>query len=110
MSEYVFFTDSASDLPVSVANDLGVRIIPFEVNMEGELKLNDEIDVKEFYEYLRSKHGAKTSAINMNRFTETFEEVLAEGKDVLYVGFSSGLSGTNMAARNAAEELMEKAS
>ncbi len=108
MAEYVIFTDSASDLPASVADGLGVRVIPLEVNMEGELKLNNEIDVKEFYAYLRSKHGATTSAVNMDRFMEEFDAVLSQGKDVLYIGFSSGLSGTYMASRNAAEELAEK--
>jgi DegV family protein with EDD domain len=108
MAEYVIFTDSASDLPASAAIDLDVRVIPLEVNMEGELKLSNEIDIKEFYAYLRAKHGATTSAINMDRFMEAFGEVLAEGKDILYIGFSSGLSATYMASRNAAEELEEK--
>ena len=108
MAEYVIFTDSASDLPADFASELGVKVIPLEVNMEGELKLNDEIDVKEFYSYLRAKHGAKTSAINMDRFMEEFDKELKEGKDVLYIGFSSGLSATYMASRNAAEELSER--
>ncbi len=108
MNEFVIFTDSSSDLPQAVADQLGVTVIPLEVNMEGDLKLNNEIDIKEFYEYLRAKHGAKTSAINMDRFMETFEPVAASGKDVLYIAFSSGLSATYMAAKNAAEELMEK--
>lgn len=108
MNEFVIFTDSSSDLPASVADQLGVTVIPLEVNMEGDLKLNNEIDIKEFYEYLRAKHGAKTSAINMDRFMETFEPVAASGKDILYIAFSSGLSATYMAAKNAAEELMEK--
>lgn len=108
MNEFVIFTDSSSDLPKAVADQLGVTVIPLEVNMEGDLKLNDEIDIKEFYEYLRAKHGAKTSAINMDRFMETFEPVAASGKDILYIAFSSGLSATYMAGKNAAEELMEK--
>ena len=44
----------------------------------------------------------------MERFTEVFEKIVAEGKDLLYIGFSSGLSATYMAAKNAAEELSEK--
>ena len=108
MNEFVIFTDSSSDLPEAVADQLGVTVIPLEVNMEGDLKLNNEIDIKEFYAYLRAKHGAKTSAINMDRFMETFEPVAASGKDILYIAFSSGLSATYMAGKNAAEELMEK--
>ena len=108
MNEFVIITDSSSDLPVAVAEELGVKVIPLEVNMEGDIRLNDQIDIKEFYAYLRAKHGAKTSAINIDRFTETFEPFLAEGKDVLYISFSSGLSATYMAAKNASEDLSEK--
>ena len=108
MNEFVIITDSSSDLPVAVAEELGVKVIPLEVNMEGDIRLNDQIDIKEFYNYLRAKHGAKTSALNIDRLTEVFEPYLAEGKDVLYIAFSSGLSATYMAGRNAAEDLAEK--
>lgn len=87
---------------------MGVKVIPLEVNMEGVIKLNNEINIKEFYDYLREKHGAKTAAVNMDRFIETFEPYVAEGRDLLYIGFSSGLSATYMAGKNAAEELSEK--
>ena len=108
MNEFVIITDSSSDLPVAVAEELGVKVIPLEVNLEGDIKLNDQIDIKEFYAYLRAKHGAKTSALNIDRLTEAFEPYLAEGKDVLYIAFSSGLSATYMAGKNAAEDLAEK--
>jgi DegV family protein with EDD domain len=108
MNEFVIFTDSSCDLPSAVAEKMNVAVLPLEVNMEGNIKLNDEIDIKEFYAYLRDKHGAKTSAVNMERFIEAFEPTLASGKDLLYIGFSSGLSATYMAGKNAAEELQEK--
>ena len=108
MNEFVIITDSASDLPASLAKEMEVEVIQLEVNMEGDLRLNDEVDVKEFYDYLRAKHSAKTSAVNMDRFMEHFGSVAAGGKDILYVSFSSGLSATYMAAKNAAEEIMEK--
>ena len=108
MNEFVIITDSSSDLPSSVAEAMGVQVIPLEVNMEGDIKLNDEIDIKEFYNYLRDKHGAKTSAVNMERFCEIFEPIVASGRDILYIGFSSGLSATYMAGKNACEELSEK--
>lgn len=108
MNEFVLFTDSSCDLPSAVAEEMGVVVLPLEVNMEGDIKLNDEIDIKEFYNYLREKHGAKTSAVNMERFSEAFEAIVSAGKDLLYIGFSSGLSATFMAGKNAAEELSEK--
>ena len=108
MNEYVIVTDSSCDLPAALAEEMGVLVIPLEVNMNGNIKLNNEIDIKEFYDYLRNKNDAKTSAVNMDRFIEVFEKIVSEGKDVLYVGFSSGLSATFMAGKNAAEELYEK--
>lgn len=109
MREYVIVTDSSCDLPAQKAAELCVTVVPLEVNLEDAgTKMNDEIDIKEFYEFLRSKKSAKTSAVNMDRFAECFEQFLKEGKDVLYIGFSSGLSATYMAAKNAAEDLAEK--
>ena len=109
MREYVIVTDSSCDLPAAKAAELGVTVIPLEVNLEGiGTKMNDELDIKEFYEFLRSKKTAKTSAVNMDRFAECFEKFLKQGKDVLYIGFSSGLSATYMAAKNAAEDLAEQ--
>ena len=108
MNEYVIVTDSSCDLPASVAEAMQVLVLPLEVNMNGDIKLNDEIDIKEFYAYLRAKNDAKTSAVNMERFVEAFEPIVASGKDLLYIGFSSGLSATYMAGKNAAEELSEK--
>ena len=109
MNEFIIITDSSADLPKSVACGMGVEVIPLEVNIDGiGCKYNDEIDIKEFYGWLRDKKGAKTSAVNMEKFCEVFEKFAADGKDILYIGFSSGLSATYMAAKNAAEEISEK--
>ena len=109
MSEFIIVTDSSCDLPAKIAESFGVTVIPLEVNIDGiGCKMNDEIDIKEFYAWLRDKKGAKTSAVNMDRFSEIFEGFAKAGKDILYIGFSSGLSATFMAGKNAAEEICEK--
>ena len=109
MNDFIIITDSSADLPKSVASEMGITVIPLEVNIDGiGSKYNDEIDIKEFYGWLRDKKGAKTSAVNMDKFIEVFGKFVADGKDVLYIGFSSGLSATFMAGKNAAEELSEK--
>lgn len=109
MNDFIIITDSSADLPKSVASEMGITVIPLEVNIDGiGTKYNDEIDIKEFYGWLRDKKSAKTSAVNMDKFIEVFEKFVADGKDVLYIGFSSGLSATFMAGKNAAEELSEK--
>ena len=109
MAEYVIFTDSSCDLPTDKIAEYGLKVASLELNIEGRgTVLNHEINPKEAYELLRAKHTIKTAAANMDKFMEIFEKELVEGKDVLYLGFSSGLSATYMCGKNAAEELSEK--
>lgn len=110
MSDFVLLTDSACDLKPEVLNEWGVDYINLSFRFEGEDKeySNDEMDIKTFYDRMRNGETAKTSAINPETFSKKFEEILASGKDILYVGFSSGLSTTFNSARIAASELAEK--
>lgn len=107
--EYVIFTDSCCDLTVKQIEDMDLHVIPLSVEMEGKTYLNypDEREIKfvDFYEKLREKIVAKTSMVGIGQFLEAFEPVLKEGKDILYIGFSSALSGTYNSAYLAAKEL-----
>ena len=109
MQPYVIIVDSSADLPEALVAELGLQVVPLSVTVEGEAPVpNDQVNVKEFYAKLRSKRGAKTSAISIDTFNRVFESHLQSGRDVLYLGFSSGLSATYVAGRNAAEELKEE--
>lgn len=109
MSKYVIITDSSSDLEKSMLNDPDLVMLQLDVLVEGEEpKANCDVDTKEFYEKLRNKKTATTSAVNIDKFLAVFEPYLAEGTDVLYLGFSSGLSGTYNAGLVAAKELADK--
>ncbi len=109
MKDYVIVTDSSCDLPREIVDEWGVKVLSLEVTIDGVGSFqNHEIEPKVFYQYMRDKHTAKTSAANMDRFAALFEELVKEGKDILYIGFSTGLSATYMAGKNAAEETMEK--
>ena len=109
MKDYVIFTDSSCDLPSELVKEWGLEVLSLEVNIDGVGNFfNHEVDPAEFYGYLRDKRPVKTSAANMERFCEAFERVVKEGKDILYIGFSTGLSATYTAGKNAAEEIMEK--
>ena len=109
MREYVIFTDSSCDLPQSLVKSWGVEVLSLEVNVEGMgTFLNHEIDPKKFYGYLIDKRPVKTSAANLDRFSEAFERTAKDGKDIIYIGFSTGLSATYMAGKNAADDVMEK--
>jgi len=112
MSNFVIMTDSSCDLSHEMAEQLGLHVIPLTVSSpKGDFKNyldHREVDVETFYGYLRAGDMCKTSAINTATFTEEMEVFLKEGKDVLYLAFSSGLSGTYSASAIAAQELSEK--
>lgn len=109
MQNYVLLTDSSADLPRKILEELDITVLPLNVTLEGEdPRPNDQVDVKAFYAALREKRGATTSTVSIESFLGTMEPMLAEGKDILYLGFSSGLSGTYNAGFVAARELSEK--
>ena len=109
MSKYVIFTDSSTDLVPEIIDSPDIKYIQLDVIVEGEeARPNCDVDSKEFYAKLRTKKNATTSAASIEKFIEQMEPVLSEGKDILYIGFSSGLSGTYNAGFVAANELSEK--
>jgi len=109
MNEYVLMTDSSADLPRSLIEELDIQVLQLNVTLDGEeSRPNDQLDVKGFYGALREKKGATTSTVSIESFLEAMELILSAGKDVLYLGFSSGLSGTYNAGFVAAGELAEK--
>lgn len=110
MNDYVIFTDSACDISPELLKEWGVPYLNLTFRFEGsELEYgNGDMPEKDFYDKMRQGSIAKTSAINAEIFNEAFENVLKQGKDLLYIGFSSGLSATYNSAKIAAEELGKK--
>ena len=111
MRDYVIFADSACDIKPELLSQWGVsyRNLTFRFDGEDKEYSNDDMSVAEFYEKMRAGGVAKTAAVNAEAFAEMFEEeALKKGKDVLYLGFSSGLSTTYNSARIASLELKEK--
>ena len=112
MSDFVIMTDSSCDLPANLAEKMELTVLPLYVYINDKKYTNyldeREIAFSEIYAKLRTKCPAKTSAVNMNDFLEPMESILRTGKDLLYIGFSSGLSGTYNAGAAAVEELAEK--
>ena len=110
--EYVIMTDSSCDLPQELADQLGLEVLPLEVMADGKKYRNwldgREIGFKEFYKLAREGKELKTSAVNTAAFEEKMEKLLKEGKDILYIGFSAGLSTTYNSGESAARELREK--
>ena len=110
MTQYQIITDSACDLPKSMLQELNVITVPLFVNFRGESR-NDSVEdaqVKELYDAMRGGEVATTAAVNPDRWASIMEPALAEGKDVLTLAFSSGLSTTYQSAVIAADDLAEK--
>ncbi len=110
MSEFVIYTDSACDLSPELLESWGVPYKQLTFKFEGDATeyANEDMDIKTFYDRMRAGGVAKTAAVNSQTFYDDFERILNEGKDILYVGFSSGLSTTYNSARLAAEQLSQK--
>lgn len=112
MSEYIIVTDSSADLTQDLVEELGINVLPLSFTIRGTT-LEDHPDKRnmssrEFYQLLRDGEMSTTSAVNMQQYIDLLEPVLSEGKDVLILSFTSGLSNTCQASMMAAEELREK--
>ena len=112
VSNFIILTDSSCDLPASMAEQMQIEVLPLTLDLEGECYKNyldgREIGFHDFYERAKTAKSMKTSAVNQQQFMDIFEPLLAAGNDILYLGFSSGLSGTYNASVLAANEMREK--
>lgn len=101
------FTDSAANLPTVIARKQKIGIIPLTYTVNGvEAGTHSEsFNGTDYYNKIRQGATVKTSMVNCEMFIRGFEEALANGDDIIYIGLSSGISGTVQAARNAAREL-----
>ena len=112
MSTFSIVTDTGCDMPSALAEKLKVSAVPLKVIVAGKetdssLKKLD-IDNSGFYDIIRKGIDVKTSSPSLEDFLRYFKKELNKGKDILYIGFSTGLSGTYNVGRIAAEELSEE--
>ena len=112
MSDFVILTDSSADLSAEMAAKLEVEVLPMSFLMDDKNYYNypdnREMDPHDLYERLRAGGSATTAAINVHSYTEALTELLAAGKDVLVLAFSSGLSSTYQSSCLAVEDLREQ--
>lgn len=112
MNNYRIITDSSCDLPSSLASELELEVIPLSVFINDHEYKNyldhREISISDFYSLLREGIRGKTAAINTQSVINCLTPFLQQGEDVLYLAFSSSLSGTYNAACVAVEELRTK--
>ena len=109
MREYVITVNSTVDLPKEWLEERHVPVIPLKYTIDGQT-YDDMAGLtsREFFQKLREGKMAVTSQINPGEAKAALEPFLKEGKDVLHLAFSSGLSGTCNSMMIAAEELREE--
>lgn len=109
---FTVFTDGCSNLPGRLLSELDIRVLPCSYVLDGQSGVYegdiDAFDSHAYYDKLRAGSVMKTSLLNTHLFLTHFRPELEQGRDVVYVGMSSGISGTIQAARIAADELQEE--
>ena len=111
MSEYILSCCSTVDLSVDYMGERNIHYLPFHFELDEVLYADDfgkSIPLKEFYRKMKDGAMPRTSQINVTEYEEYFEAFLKEGKDILHITASSGLSGTYNSAMIAARDLREK--
>lgn len=109
MREYVITTDNNSDLPESYLKEHGVGCTYLSYSMDGQNYTHDNfLPVEEFYARMRAGSMPTTAQVNPVDVKAVLEPYLKEGKDILHLAFSSGLSGTYNSSKIAAEDLQEE--
>ena len=105
---YKLYGDSTADLSEEILNGMDVSIISLTFEMNGRNYSDGEISMENFYKKLREGAMSKTSQIAPGTYEEIFEKEILAGNDVLYLGFSSGLSGSFNSSCIARDNLLEK--
>lgn len=111
MGNYIISCCSTADLEKEHFEKRDIHYICFHFELDGKQYKDDlghSIPFDEFYRRMQEGASTKTSQINVEEFREYFEPFLKEGKDILHVTLSSGISGVFNSAKLAADELMEE--
>lgn len=95
---YQIVTDSACNLTEEMIDEFGLEILPLTFMVDGvqhqSYLKGEKTDLKQFYTMMREGKVITTSLPNMQESEKTLRSIADSGKDILYLGFSSALSGT----------------
>lgn len=111
MNDYVLTCSSTADMSQDYFDERNIDYVPFTFNLDGADYPDDlgkSIPFDEFYQKISEGSMPTTSQINSDKYIEFFQKYLEDGKDVLHISFSSGLSGSYNSANIARNELLEK--
>ena len=111
MKDYVISCCSTADLPKEHFEERNIHYICFHFEVDGKQyadDLGESIPFDQFYKMMTEGADTKTSQINADEYEQFFEQFLKEGKDILHVSLSSGISGTINSANIAKSNLEER--
>ena len=109
MRDFIITTDTTCDLPKDYLEEHQIDVVPLYYNFDGQVYGGDkDLAPEEFYAKMRGGLMPTTMAANPETVRELFEKKLAEGRDILHIGFSSGLSSSYNAAAVVGRELGEE--
>ena len=111
MSDYVLSCCSTADMTEDYFVKRDIAYVCFHFFLSGRMYLDDlgkSIPFDEFYGQMAEGAETKTSQVNVEEYVDHFEKFLIEGKDILHLTLSSGISGTINSAVIARDELSEK--
>ncbi|MBE6788451.1 MAG: DegV family protein [Ruminococcaceae bacterium] len=110
MNNYIITADSGCDLSAEFIKSINVLPLCMKYIID-ETEYTDTMqpeDLEKFFSAMVEGKMPKTAQLNSNDYTVFWEPLLSEGKDILHIAMSSGISGTYLNGVNAAEELMQK--
>lgn len=111
MNDYIISACAPADLTKEQFEEFDIKYVYFHYFVDGEHYYDDmgqTMDFEEFYRRMAAGSDTSTSQVNPDEFVEFFTPYLEEGKDILHVSLSSGISGVYNSAMVAKAELEEK--
>lgn len=107
---YQLLTDSACDLPYQTLQDAGVQFVSMHVDVDGVDHVDDlgeTFDLARLYAQIGQGVMPTTAQVNVGQFVDFFTPFVEANTPILYLGFSSGLSGTFNSAQQAKQMILE---
>ena len=110
MADYIVSCCSTADLSKEHFENRGINYVCFHYFLNDKEYLDDlgqSMPFEDFYQALKDGQEPKTAQVNVFEYEESFKKILEQGKDIIHVCLSSGISGTINSAKSAAENLKE---
>lgn len=107
---FAIITDTSANLPTKLAEKEKITVIPFTYMINGEEFIcpdTEKFNCKEYYQSLKEGIKVTTSQINPQKYIDYMEPILKKEQDILYIGMSSGISGSFASAQIAREQLKD---